>query len=152
MAVDPGLSGTGWVIFRDNNKNFVLNGVINFRGKEFWDERAMNIAHALCNIAQSEDVNRIYCEYPAYFDSVAGQMVAKRGDLLKLTYLVGCIAGFLEPIPMILVPVNKWKGQLPKEVVKNRITNILGEKKCRVLKSHDWDACGIGLNAMGYFN
>jgi Holliday junction resolvasome RuvABC endonuclease subunit len=150
MAVDPGLNGTGWVVFK-NTKDpmFLANGVINFRNDEEWDVRVLSFVHVLATLAEDWNVSKVYCEYPAYFDSAAGQMVAKKGDLLKLTFLVGCIAGFLHPTPVVLVPVHVWKGQLPKEIVKQRIVKILGSKKCKSLKSHDYDATGIGLFVQG---
>lgn len=152
MTIDPGLNGTGWVIFNGRDPEFLANGVI-FSGKvASWNQRALNISHALCAIMTDNEVKKVYCEYPAYFDSAAGQMVAKRGDLLKLTFLVGCIQGFLEPTFVHLLPVHTWKGQLPKEVVKSRIKNLLGKDICRNLKSHDWDACGMGLFLQGHIN
>lgn len=150
LAVDPGLNGTGWVVFKGTDKKFIHNGVITFGGKD-WQQKAINIAHRLCNICLDNDIRNIFIEYPAYFDSAAGSMVAKKGDLLKLTFLVGVITGFLEPKQTILVPVNKWKGQLPKFVVANRVKDIVGPKLFNKLKSHDIDACGIGLFIQGHF-
>jgi hypothetical protein len=150
MTVDPGLNGTGWVVFQNmQDPRFRANGVINIRNGD-WDSRAIDIACEIYAIACELEVRKIYCEYPAYFDSAAGQMVAKRGDLLKLTFLVGCLKGISHPMRFSLLPVNTWKGQLPKEVVKKRIQRILGDDLCKRLKSHDVDACGMGLFLQGH--
>jgi hypothetical protein len=150
LAVDPGLNGTGWTVFKsEHDPVFKGNGVIFEHANVDWEKRAMLITKKLLTIANSWEVNRVYIEYPAYFESAGGQMVARKGDLLKLTFLVGCIFGHFYPVPVVLVPVHTWKGQLPKEIVKRRIKQILGETKCKSLKSHDFDSTGIGLFVQG---
>jgi hypothetical protein len=82
------------------------------------------------------------------FGSAKGYAVAASGDLVKLSCLVGMIAGLCKAMGIIiyLVPVAKWKGQLTKEAVIYRIEKILG--KCTYEKD-EWDAVGIGLWAKG---
>lgn len=101
-------------------------------------------------------LNAAYIEWPSFFASAVGHAAAARGDLVKLTFGAGFVCGqlrrefgcLIEPIP-----VNDWKGQLPKSVVIGRIRKILGKDACRKLgiKSHAWDAVGIGLYAKGHF-
>jgi hypothetical protein len=78
-----------------------------------------------------------------------GAMVALRGDLVKLAMLTGLLMGYLRD-PCILVPVNQWKGQLPKKVVERRVKDVITAKlaKRMELRSHMWDAVGIGLYAL----
>jgi hypothetical protein len=150
MAVDPGLNGTGWATFQ--GRKLVDQGVLTFRDEKLaWEERAIMYASSIRSLSIHHKVDRIACEYPAFFESAAGTMVAKKGDLLKLTSLVGLMWGVVYPLPFLLVPVNQWKGQLPKEVVNRRITAKLGEKACAGIKSHAWDAVGIGLYVNGDF-
>lgn len=149
LAIDPGLSGTGWAFFE--GKTLKDHGVLTFRDNVEWDERARMYAASIRSLMIHFKGGRAYCEYPAFFESAAGTMVAKTGDLLKLTFLVGLMAGMVYPNPFILVPVHQWKGQLPKEVVNERIKKILGEKTCERIKSHAWDAVGIGLHVNGDF-
>ena len=80
-------------------------------------------------------------------------MVAKRGDLVTLSFFIGFLAGRLAPVPFIPIEVNRWKGQLSKKNVEQRIKNKLGEQVCDTLgiKTHAWDAVGIGLYCKGYF-
>lgn len=149
MAVDPGLNGTGWAIFL--GKKLVDFGVLTFRQDLPWEERAMMYGASVKSLATYHKVIGIHCEYPAFFESAGGTMVAKKGDLLKLTSLVGLFWGMVYPVPFYLVPVAQWKGQLPKEVVNRRIISILGEKQCEKIKTHAWDAVGIGLHVNGDF-
>lgn len=147
MSIDPGLNGTGWAIF--NGKKLEDQGVLTFRDNLPWEERAQMYGASIRSLHISYGVNQIFCEYPAFFDSAGGTMVAKKGDLLKLTYVVGLFGGMVCPTPFHLIPVHVWKGQLPKEVVNKRIKAILGEKKCVNIKTHAWDAVGIGLHILG---
>lgn len=41
--------------------------------------------------------------------------------------------------------VRDWKGQLSKEIVRNRITAVLGKKRTVGFEADIWDAVGIGL-------
>lgn len=93
-------------------------------------------------------------EWPQFFDSAAGHRTARHGDLTKLTYTVGyltCVMHILRVMTVELVPVNDWKGQLPKSLVTKRIKNILGEEVCKGIDTHAWDAVGIGLYCKGHF-
>lgn len=78
-------------------------------------------------------------------------MVARRGDLVKLTYLVGKFSSFLptEPEDFILVRVVDWKGQLPKSVVARRVFKILPGLSSQKISDHAVDAIGIGLYLKG---
>lgn len=154
LSIDPGLNGTGWVVAflnRNGQVNIIRSGIINEKNGTL-EERAGAIAAEIVWIANRNNVSRICCEYPAFFDSVSGQMVAKRGDLVKLTFLIGYIAGMLHEFGKCeLIPVNEWKGQLPKSVINERVKQILGEKRWNLLglKSHAVDACGIALFVLG---
>lgn len=78
-------------------------------------------------------------------------MVARRGDLVKLVMVVGSIVGILSTgcYEIILIPVNRWKGQLPKDVVNKRVERFYGSNNCKGFKTHAWDAVGIGLYYKG---
>lgn len=152
LGIDPGLSGTGWAVL-DDGGNLVLSGVLNFTsGKEEWQKRAIKYGKVVGEICKVAMVDLVGIEYPAFFNSAGGTMVAKKGDLLKLTFLVGIIYSYVrrhQGIKVLLVPVNEWKGQLPKEIVVMRIIRKLGKKQTKKLKSHDWDATGIALHLSG---
>ena len=152
LGIDPGLSGTGWAVLNDNNE-LVSHGVLNFRSDKLsFQKRAMQYGRAIRDIQNSNGIQMAGIEYPAFFDSAGGTMVAKKGDLLKLTFLVGIIYSYLRRNPqtkVLLVPVHEWKGQLPKLVVIQRIKMHYGSRITRNLKSHDWDATGIAMHLGG---
>ena len=87
---------------------------------QHWQERAIKYGKVVGEICKVAMVDLVGIEYPAFFNSAGGTMVAKKGDLLKLTFLVGIIYTYVrrhQGIKVLLVPVNEWKGQLPKEIV-----------------------------------
>ena len=150
LTIDPGITGTGFAVW-DFKWRLIRCGVITPPGKYSWEDKMHYIGHALTE--HSYCVKRVYIEYPQVFGGVGGRMVSAKGDLGKLFTTVGFILGYLK-CNFELVPVIKWKGQLPKKVVNSRIHEILSTKECALLsanQSHDWDSVGIGLYVKGKF-
>ena len=146
LTVDPGISGTGWALWNDQ-WGFVKADNIFARKRDNWVDAALEIEYELKKVIAKNHVTWGAIEFPKYFDSVGGNMIAKRGDLLKLTFLVGMLYSSFEECQ--IVPVNTWKGNLQKEVVIGRIGNRLSQETCMKLDKHMWDAVGIGLFLKG---
>lgn len=80
-----------------------------------------------------------------------------KGDIVKLSVLAGILAGFvghtytLVPFP---VGVNEWKGQLPKELVKERVLRRMKRtgQSLQTNQTHEFDAIGIGFHILEKFN
>lgn len=88
-------------------------------------------------------------EFPAWHGIQLGWAA---GDLQKLVFLVGVLAGyFCEAHSFTPVTPKDWKGQLPKEVVKRRLVKRYGPGATREWEKDVWDAVGIGLWKMGKF-
>ncbi len=149
LSIDPGVQ-TGWALWSSDWK-LLSHGIIKApnKVKEF-DTRINIIGLELRAICRNNFVKQVYMEYPAFFGSTAGRMVAGRGDLVKLTYMAGALQGYLNSMGLWVerIEVNRWKGSLPKDVVIKRIQKILPNCKAT---SHDADAIGIGLYAAGKF-
>lgn len=143
LSIDPGLRTTAWVLWSKRLPYRI--GMVHTSPKESLPTRCHKICHALRN--DLKPATRIGIEYPRFHPgSAGGMMVAGRGDLVKLTFTVGWLSchafctGIIE-----LVPVMKWKGQLPKRVTQGLVKRVLGEKACKGFKADIWDAAGIGL-------
>lgn len=153
LSVDPGLAGTGWALWEEEGD---LVGAGNVYSKEKEIEKqcvdlVSNLYDIIDNTVGMEKIVHIYCEYPAVFGGVSGQMVAMKGDVVKLAVFCGFLIGNLDK-DFTYVPVNVWKGQLPKPVVVRRIKKIVSlHRLSKEPKSHTWDAIGIGLWAQGRF-
>lgn len=162
-GVDPGLNGTGWCHLSWDaarmNPNLLQAGVLTVPsslGEARFEDRAHHLCTALCSIyrdASPAPHAYVVIEMPEHFGSAGSSMGWKKGDLQKLTFLVGMLAGMVCPERTFTVPVHTWKGQLPKPVVTERIQSILGRDVCAKVgvQTHAWDALGIGLWAMGRF-
>jgi len=74
------------------------------------------------------------------------------GDLQKLTFLVGVLAGYFQSaVSFTPVTPNEWKGQLPKSVVIRRLQKRFGPGATQDWEKDGWDAVGIGLWKLGKF-
>jgi len=89
----------------------------------------------------------VVCEFPEFQSGTARSMGWAKGDLQKLTFLVGYIAGRNPSCQFVPVKPSTWKGQLPKSIVTDRIITRLGKEWAQTsgVKTHAWDAVGIGL-------
>jgi hypothetical protein len=155
VAVDPGLQGTGVAIFENGIPT--QSRVLMVRGKlakDDWTVRADYLAGELSyHTGSTYESTVVLCEMPEFQAGAARSMGWKTGDLQRLAYLVGLFAGAVHPAAFMPVPVARWKGQLPKTVVQERVMAKVGKKVCRDLEveTHAWDAMGIGLWGLGRF-
>lgn len=161
LSVDPGISGTGFAVWHwdETWEQLVppvqVGNLYPKYDKEFedsewrWLAGALNLSEQLVRVQRSWNCVRVFMEFPSYFKSMGGQTTANSGALVKLSVLVGILAGTLKEVN--LVHVNDWKGQLPKVLVKHRIQRRLGESACKQFRAHMWDAVGIGLYMKGHF-
>ena len=99
-------------------------------------------------------------EFTEYHAAAMSNMGWRTGDLQRLTFLCGAIAGRMYPRKFLPITTSGWKGQLPKDIAAKRVEKILGAGRCRKLglpeikrraDTHAWDAVGIGLWALDRF-
>ncbi len=152
MAIDPGISGTGVAFF--NGKK--LEGASNVYSKEkTWQEKALTITAAVETKMVEYSPQAIWIEFPEPMRGSSKTIASRdKGDTLKLACLVGMMMAVSSP-EMQLVKPSKWKGQLSKQIVEQRVREWLIGRTSYVnlvkIKSHSWDAIGIALWAMGEF-
>ena len=148
MTVDPGLMGTGWhyAALRDRKclPNLICGGVLHASGDRCWTSKAYGIAEAFDNMVREFTPVVVVFEIPQIWMSSAKSIAsAGRGDLFKLTFLIGCMAHVVYQYryETVMVTPGEWKGQLPKDVVKKRIKAQFG----RSFGDHEADAVGMLL-------
>lgn len=154
-AVDPGLGGTGWAEWMDGRRVPTRCGVIpGVQSREALADRCNKVAVNLKKIIKQGGILdravHVYIEMPQMMTSAAG-IAAQKGSVYKLTFLVGYLACAVWPCQIFEVNPIEWKGQLPKEVVASRVRQYIGNAACVDLdiKTHAWDAVGLGLWANG---
>ncbi len=149
LAIDPGLSGTGYAFWKTVDEDTPTDvGVIPVLPRSLpFDHRAGIIASYFDGYLIRYPPLTVVCEYPEFQESAHREMGWRTGDLQKLTFLVGAIAGRLWRHWFYPVMPHVWKGQLPKNVVAHRIAARLGTEwvQSSGVKTHAWDAVGIGL-------
>lgn len=151
LAIDPGLNSLGWALWeRKQVKSCAPSQVGLLKGPRKLDvpERARWLGDALLDIIRHDIQFEVVSEFPAYHGSPLGWQT---GDLQKLTFLVGVIAGVLQPRTFTIVTPREWKGQMPKDVVIRRLIKRFGSEATIDWKKDAWDAVGIGLWKLGRF-
>ncbi len=158
LSIDPGLVG-GWAWFPARAVKPRQCGVYRPRGSlrgDSWEENLPLAMDALRNIIWTMKPQEVACEWPAFFADAGGEMVAKKGDLVKLAHMTGwlaCLCNEAQVPEFTRVRVCDWRGQLPDELVEKRVRKAIGSETADQLgiKSHAWDAVGIGLYLRGKF-
>lgn len=158
ITIDPGVKGTG-IAFWDEKK--FLKGVpkllhceiLSWSRTKEWKGRVEQIIWKFDTLVRYWRPSLGVIELPAFFGDAGGTMVAARGDLVKLTYCAGSLAGCLyaHKIAVRAITPMAWKGQLSKEQMERRMRRdfpVLFEG-ANPPKSHALDAVGLGLYAMG---
>lgn len=161
ICIDPGLGGTGIAIFPATKripdlvpKPEFISGV-NGRAKGFdWLDECKMICAKITDSVPFRPTQLVVIEMPGLFSgSAVSQAAAARGDLFKLSILVGMLidtaimVGDMHNI--CLVPPQRWKGQLTKQAVRMRIKRAYGSRHSGRWPDHVEDAVGMGLAAQG---
>jgi hypothetical protein len=152
ISVDPGVTGTGYAIWKE--RRLLDVGTLHFRKEQTnWLDRARTVVGLLEHIMASCALTTFVIEYPNFMQGSGGRMVAASGDLVKLSVLTGMMVnvGCRQCRNVRLVSPNEWKGQLPKDVCQSRIIKAMPGMGMEKISNHAYDAIGIGLWAQGRF-
>lgn len=148
LVIDPGTRKTGWALFTayDTKKAFyVRSGVFEASKSNNWLIRLDRMREAFRKLLVKEEPSLVLIEQPMTFmTSRKGLGALNSGAVMKLMALVFTFRtmALCRKIDTVLVPVQTWKGQVPKRVTQKRIKRHLG----LVLKDdNEADAAGIGL-------
>ncbi len=154
ITIDPGLP-TGWALFRKNGSLFPLAHGTWAASKGTWVEKVNHVGMQFRQTKRESlcDADEAYVEEPKFWTSSTGMGAAQSGSLIKLAMLTGYLIAQLHlfKVRVQLVPIQKWKGGLPKAVTSRRVERFLGVNPCqwKGVTHHQWDAIGIGLHVRG---
>jgi len=155
LAIDPGMNSLGWAWWSRAHLAHTdiptRVGLLKAPRKLELTDRARWLARSLSKELRLEmDMCdfEIVSEYPAWHGGALGW---QRGDLQKLVFLVGVLAGYFSRCRFTPVTPNDWKGQLPKDVVIRRLQKRFGPGATQDWEKDMWDAVGIGLWKLGKF-
>ncbi len=158
LTIDPGLGGTGWALWSretfDDLCHPINSGSISFdRQDRPWWWTCNEIACRVAELARQMSVFNVYAELPKFMEGGKGLATARDGDLIKLTAVFGAIIGAAcnnQSRQFCPVPIQEWKGNMPKDVFEPRILAKLKGWKPTTKTSHEIDAVGIGLFVKGH--
>lgn len=154
MCIDPGLGGTGIAFWQELCKPMDATDpdhcmLASAREDLLWLTRVKHITDEVVAVIKTCKPDWVVIEFPELWASSEKSFTAAaRGDLFKLTYLVGEIGREVWGItfrPPVLVTAGQWKAQMRKPVVHARIKRALGLR----YEEHIADAVGMGLSIMG---
>lgn len=139
LAIDPGLHKMGLAYFNARSHKLLKTELIESSG---------NLDHALARVQSKlkthEGIMTVVIEEPQQFmSSKKGTAASNSGSVMKLLALVYSIRQMSKMMArkVILAPVVKWKGQVPKEVMARRLAkyyDLSGKNPDEI------DAIGIG--------
>ena len=134
-------------------RSLYVCGILESSGSSDWKEAAYEIADALRSIFDEFVCSYVYIEEPTTMHTLGGHATLLSGALPKLFYMVGLITGILgfgQSNHMRYVPVNQWKGNLPKALTTKRVNKKYGTSFKASNKTHNIaDAVGIGDYIIG---
>lgn len=141
IAIDPGVARTGWAVFNDA-KLFASGTIKGKSSGDICDEvEILILAHSW----DGTDITFVI-ECPKDWQTSRSKAASASGDLMKLAFLTGMLAGnasrILKNGHTKMVETAQWKGQLSKAAVRKRL-----EKKYTFSEKaldDEVDAIGIG--------
>ncbi len=156
MAIDPSINYCGVAIFGAKSKELhkailVTPDKITKRDGEFYD-KAYSVFRQVQHMQEEHNVQAIVCELPDHW-SIAGHAARESGSIEKLAFMCGLFYQMRDDVDKFVFTLPRgWKGQLSKEVTKNRIKSTYCGKKSWQYSEDEWeelnhnvcDAIGIG--------
>jgi Holliday junction resolvasome RuvABC endonuclease subunit len=156
MSIDPGIGGTGVAVWdlelwKTPKVNPLATYVLTPTGQKIWTADMYELFEMFDELLDKHNPAQLWCEYPQYF--LGNHSATTEGNIYKLSSVVGMYMGMIKSRGGILAPVyvNEWKGQMSKDATIVRIKKRLPNIDLLNVKSHAWDAVGIGLYAQGLF-
>lgn len=159
LAIDPSINNCGIALFDMKTKKLLDAMLVNpdkiaKRDGEFYD-KAFSIATKVETVREKCGVVQVYCELPDHW-RVAGFMARESGSTEKLAFMCGLFYGMRNDVDKFVFKLpREWKGQLSKDVMKNRIEKYYvgkgksyTDKEWKDIDHNVCDAIGIGHFAL----
>lgn len=154
FAIDPGIVRSGIAVFEDGRLARAASPKNSLGPREPVLERARCMAAQLILAAQV-DVTRddvVLVEWPQVYQRGASRTKGDPNDLLPLAAVAGAVAALVPVATIEVVSPARWKGQVPKSVMVERVKTRLSRAEIAFaadISADGWDAVGIGLWKVG---
>jgi hypothetical protein len=147
MSIDPSINNVGMAIWELPNALMMyklLHPKVNARNNEY--DKSLSILQQLQEWIKVYSVNRMILEIPEHW-AVAGFEARENGSIAKLMLVVGLIYSLRPSLDELkIVKPREWKGQLPKDVMVNRLKDdyLSIDVDLEHMNPNVADAIGIG--------
>lgn len=122
LAIDPSVNNLGFAVFKD--KRLEEYGLLNPTKRTLnYLDKAREMTNSIEEIAgQFDDLRKvqIVIEVPQIFGGEKAHLARESGDIIKLTFVCGMIYSLNQKT--VAYTPTQWKNQLPKCVVRNRMS------------------------------
>jgi len=149
LAIDPSINNLGCAVFRKKTGRLLSAELLHPpKDCEDLEDKSFALYCQIRDQIKKHDVTELVIETPDHWN-VAGYMSRESGAIYKLTFLVGMLYSLRWSFPVIAVIPRAWKGQLPKEVTKNRLREsyvpcYYTKREWNRLDHNIADAIGVG--------
>lgn len=147
IAFDPSTTSTGWAVTDDKGK-ILKYGRIRPKSKSY-RRRTFEMGRTASSLVLGNQADIVLIEEPDD-QGMVGRTTGTQRKLAAVSYYV---AGSLLSYPrltVIMVPVQKWKGTVPKDVVYRRLLRIYGPALPKGTTQNPWNHDAI--DAVGIIN
>lgn len=124
ISIDPSINNLGIAVWDVLDKKLLAHALMHpERGKRLNEfDKSLSMLNQIKTLwIQEYSVNRMILEIPEYW-AVGGFQARETGSMSKLMFVCGMIYSLKNDLEELkLVTPREWKGQLPKEVVANRL-------------------------------
>lgn len=144
VSIDPSINFCGYAIHKNNTLieyKLLRSSVKHVDFIEKSKYMSNKLKDVIDKLTMLKGQVQVITEIPQYW-GVAGFMARESGAISKLMFLCGMIVGLRNNV--ITLTPQDWKGQLPKEVVNNRLRKIYPNVDIKQLNHNIVDAIGIG--------
>lgn len=126
LGFDPSTTSTGWALLRASDQEILRYGRIRPDKKLDIKERTLVLGRESQQLIRTIVPDVILIEEPDD-QGIVGRTTGTQARLAACSYLIagGALA---DGYTTILIPVQQWKGNVPKDVIYRRLRDIYGAK------------------------
>ena len=121
MGIDPSINDCGVSVF-DGKKCVFYKLLHPTKDSKEFQTKSLSLFADIIQLLDQFNVKHIILEIPEYWGT-AGFIARESGSLFKMSFLCGMIytVNLYGETTVSLITPRKWKGQMPKEVCRNRL-------------------------------
>lgn len=123
MSIDPSINNLGMAIWDMKSRKLIMWKLVHPTkdAKDTEYDKSLSMLRQIKQWITTYNVTRLICEVPEHW-AVAGFHARETGSIAKLCFVCGMLYSLYDSLDECkIVTPAMWKGQLPKEVVANRL-------------------------------